>query len=157
MNNQEQNGPTPDELLAGGAAITVQVVNPGRQAILDERPFVRLIPVREYPKLRECLAEEERLVELYCAKPVGWAVSLTPESHERLVAEGRRLNAHFFDSWLLRRKTLEESLQSRIMGDFLDTAARELAGRMLEMQSASSSAVPPPPPAPVTPSTKSAS
>jgi hypothetical protein len=138
---ENQTGPTQDELLAGCVTFPVQILDRAAFCIRTEEARVHLLPVAEYPKLREVLLDEPRLVELYTGKAKGWGDSLQPDSHERIVTEGRRVNAHFFGQWLPRRKALEEQMQSRVMEGFLAEAARAFAEKLAPPASGNGSTI----------------
>jgi hypothetical protein len=97
------------ETLFGGAEIEVHLVAGG-----TEKVFVRQIPVRLMPQMLANLEDENRLVELFCDKPDGWSDSITPESFEKVVFEGERLNADFFSRWVHRRLTRQEKVMPGI-------------------------------------------
>jgi hypothetical protein len=93
------------ETIRGGVDLEVQLIGGGTEAV-----FVRQMPIRQMPQLLAALEDEPRMVELFCDRPEGWSDTLTPESFERLVAEGDRLNAVFFSRWLRRRLDRQERL-----------------------------------------------
>lgn len=98
---------TPLETLLGGTRADVTLLDGSVETIT-----VRQLPVRDLPRLLQASAQadESAMAELYCAKPAGWADTLTRESHERIIAEGERLNADFFARWLQRKTRREETL-----------------------------------------------
>jgi hypothetical protein len=90
----------PMATLLGGRELTIHRLE--RDA--DEKVFVRQLPIKLYPKLRDCLADECAQLELYCDKPPGWAESLTPPQHEQLITVAEEINRDFFSRWLDRQK-----------------------------------------------------
>lgn len=122
---------TDAELLARGRELSVRILSgqDGNQ-VVTERVFVRLLPVRDYAKLREALLDECQMIELACAQEAGWADRLHPDSHEELITEIRRLNHHFFACWLPRRIATEEQFRSGVMDQFMAEAARQFAKEM---------------------------
>jgi len=102
----ETNGPTKLETLLGGrGAMMVQLTDGTSQEVT-----VRQLPISEMPRLAGSIEDETAQVELYCAKPKGWAAKLTAEAHEQLITEGERLNADFFARWVARRARRQEIL-----------------------------------------------
>ena len=97
------------ETLFGGIELEVSLVAGG-----TEKVFVRQIPVRLMPQMLANLEDENRLVELFCDKPDGWSDSITPESFEKVVLEGERLNSDFFSRWVHRRLTRQEKVMPGI-------------------------------------------
>lgn len=93
------------ETIRGGVDLEVQLIGGGTETV-----FVKQIPIRQMPQLLAALEDEPRMVEIFCDRPEGWSDTLTPESFERLVAEGDRLNAVFFSRWLRRRLDRQERL-----------------------------------------------
>ena len=103
------------ETLFGGAELEVALTAGGK-----EKAFIRQLPVRLMPQMLACLEDENRLVELFCDKPEGWSDTLDPESFEKVVTEGERLNADFFSRWVQRRLTRQE----RVMPGITEKLAR---------------------------------
>lgn len=128
----QQAGPTAEELLAGGQAVELEYIDRPRAAIRYVHCLIRLVPVREYPALRAALLDEADLVRIYVRhQNPDTAVELTPAAHELVIREGKRINAHFFDQWLPRRRELEAGMQAPQMSEFLAIAAREFAGQLV--------------------------
>jgi len=98
QNQSTMNEPTKMETLLGGASVAVNYIggNAGTVEIIQ-------LPIRKFPTLLAALDDENKQAELYCDKPEGWSDTLTPESHENIVAEGERINADFFERWARRR------------------------------------------------------
>ena len=94
--------------LLGGSPATAST----RQGTTEE-VFLRQLPVRLYPKLRDLASDESAQLELYCDRPSGWADTLTPESHEALLAAAEDLNSDFFQRWVERQRTKQE----RVIGE----------------------------------------
>ena len=103
------------ETLFGGAELEVALTAGGK-----EKAFIRQLPVRLMPQMLASLEDENRLVELFCDKPEGWSDTLDPESFEKVVTEGERLNADFFSRWVQRRLTRQE----RVMPGITEKLAR---------------------------------
>lgn len=148
-----RGGPTREEMLAGGLDVELEVLHRRLGAVEFRQARVRMLPVAEYPALRAALVDEDRLAVMY----VAWGDTsphdgLTPDAHEYVIEEGRRLNAHFFACWLPRREALEGQMRNPVLDTFLAGAARELAARLTASGPTSSDA----PPAGDAPSPKSA-
>lgn len=98
-------GPKPMETLLGHTDLTVTLLDGS-----TEQVQVRQLPIREYPAYLAAQLDEAAMVEMICAKPAGWADTLTHESIESIVTEGDRMNADFFGRWLQRRIARQERL-----------------------------------------------
>jgi len=85
------------------------------------------LAIKTYPALRLAMADEMKLAALYCQvqgpkskvqgqqpewipATVEWAEQLEPESHERVITEGERINSAFFGRWVERQKARESLL-----------------------------------------------
>lgn len=122
--NQNTTGPTPAETLRGGLEITLNYVGEGTSFTA----FIRQLPLGEMADLLAAQGDEEKLARLYTKAtgqqdwPANWFESLTPESQERIVVEGDRINADFFGRWFRRRLARQERLvpgsTARILGAF---------------------------------------
>jgi hypothetical protein len=66
------------------------------------------------PQMMANLENENQLVELFCDRPKGWSDSITPESFEKVVQEGERMNTDFFVRWFQRRLTRQEKVMPGI-------------------------------------------
>jgi hypothetical protein len=97
------------ETLYGGVELEVNLVAGG-----TEKVFVRQIPIRLMPQMMANLENENQLVELFCDRPKGWSDSITPESFEKVVQEGERMNTDFFVRWFQRRLTRQEKVMPGI-------------------------------------------
>lgn len=119
----------------------------GRVARVDgttEEIRIRQLPVDEYLKLMELLADEQGQIELYCLRqqplspalspsdgarekqpreqewevvPKGWARGLTVESHMAVIEQAEALNGDFFDRWLRRLKKKVEIVRPGLFED----------------------------------------
>lgn len=83
--------PTTLETLAGGSVISV-----GRADGTAEDVKVLQIPVKLWTEALKRQGNDLALVELACAKPVGWAETLSPAGFVAALAEVERVNADFF-------------------------------------------------------------
>jgi len=93
------------ETLMGGKAVTVAL----RDGVKEE-VFVQQLAIAQMPRMLAVIEDEAAMVELFCARPKGWAANLSPEAHEELVTEGERLNADFFARWVQRQLQRRERL-----------------------------------------------
>lgn len=91
------SGPTEQEIIEGGTLISVRYRN-GQ----TEQMKVRILPLRELPRLAACLQNEAEMAEIYCDQPAHWADALTADSVFAIVDAGERLNADFFGRYLDR-------------------------------------------------------
>lgn len=91
--------------LFGGEPIEIKLAD-GTPEIVN----VRILPVREFPRLAMDIENEAHRIEVFCAKEKGWADTLSRESHEALIAKGDELNADFFIRWVRRNLDLQEKL-----------------------------------------------
>lgn len=93
------------ETLMGGAPCTAN-----KQDGTQEAVAIRQLPIKLFPDLLAAVENESAMIELFCAKPAGWAETLTLESFEQIVNEGERLNSDFFSRWAQRRIARQEKL-----------------------------------------------
>lgn len=84
------------------------------EATLPLEVRVRQIPVREYEAGFKLYTDEVALIAFLCAKPKEWALSLSPESYEEVIAIGREVNARGFFSFCLRRSEQEKTEQAQL-------------------------------------------
>jgi hypothetical protein len=84
--------------LFGGETVSVQKADGSTEEI-----FVRIVPIKEFPRIMVNLENESALAEIYCNKPAGWSDSLPNESIQTLINLGEKLNDDFFVSWATRR------------------------------------------------------
>jgi len=86
------------ETVCGGAVVVVELVNGGKEEVK-----VKQLAVKDYPRLLELQGDEVELVAFYCGKERAWAEGLAPAYHEKVIAEGERLNGDFFGRWFQRQ------------------------------------------------------
>lgn len=113
----ENISPTPTETVMGGLNVIVTHSDKGTDTV-----FVRQLAIEDYPKLLQAQDDECKMIELYCDRPIGWAKTLSPDSHEKLVEEGERLNSDFFLRWVQRRISRQERLLPGITQRMRDAA-----------------------------------
>lgn len=142
MSDLYKGGPTADEILSGGAEIELEFVNRQERKFEHLRVLVGLVPVKEYPKLREAIQREAELPWVYLRRDFSRLenLELTPESHELLMDVGRRVNAHFFACWLPRQRELEELAHSGLSEELIAAAAREFVATYQQQSSPEPSA-----------------
>jgi hypothetical protein len=97
------------EIVAAGTNVEVRVGGAG------ETVFVRLLAVREYKALSECLDDEIGQVALFTGKPKEWAEGLAAPEHARIIEAARRLNDDFFWAWFDRRMSNMNRLPERLL------------------------------------------
>jgi len=89
--------------LFGGKQMQIRTL-----AGASEEITIRKLPVSLCERLLALTDDEAGTIELLCDKPKGWSDSLDRDDAVRILEEGDRLNADFFQSWFLRRlKRLE--------------------------------------------------
>ncbi len=93
------------ETLMGGKTVAAALRDGTKEEV-----FVQQLAVAQMPRMLAVIEDEAAMVELFCAKPKGWAANLSPEAHEELVTEGERLNADFFARWVQRQLQRRERL-----------------------------------------------
>ena len=113
--------------------------------------MVRQLRIRELRRMQECLDDAARFIELVCDRPERSVDTLTLDSCERLVAEGKRLNWDFFARWWQRRLDRQE----RLLPGITDQMVRN-AGLVAVPGSPSTSGWPKPPSGADSPSPKPA-
>lgn len=77
---------------------------------------VRQIPVREYETGLPLVDDEPALVGFLCGKNKPWALTLTPESFEDVLAAGREINAKGFFSSCQRHMERAAKQQADMIG-----------------------------------------
>lgn len=99
-----------------------------------ERVMVRVLPVDIYPELLKLQNDEPSLVAIYAGKfskdketqiytvDREWATRLTPESNEKVVEVGERLNGDFLARWFARQKARVDRIRPGMMDRFMDKA-----------------------------------
>jgi len=121
-NTSGEQKPTGWETLLGGMKTLVQFRDPKFAA---EEVQVRQLAIEHYPELLKVMDDECAMVEMFCGKEKGWAVSLTPDSFERVITEGERLNGDFFSRWVQRRQKRAEQLMPGALDKVVNQAMRE--------------------------------
>jgi hypothetical protein len=84
----------------------------------NETVFVRQLAIKEFPKFLQVQDDELEMIDFACGKTKGFAETLSPESHEALIAQIEKVNGDFFSRWLARRRTRVE----RIVPDAFEKA-----------------------------------
>jgi hypothetical protein len=90
------------EKLVDGAEIEVSRQNGA--GIVKESILIRKIPIRKLGQMGQVYGQEPLEVSLYTDKDEAWMESLTDDSFEAVLQEGRRLNRPSFDRWLQRQR-----------------------------------------------------
>ena len=85
-------------------------------AVPDETVKVRQIPVREYESGFLLVNNEPALVGFLCGKPKAWALTLSPDSFEELLAVGQEVNERGFFSFCQRRMEHAAQEQADMIG-----------------------------------------
>lgn len=130
-----KGGPTHDELLSGGARVELEVIDRAAGKFVMTGFLVRLLAVKQYAEFRAALGDETKMAALYLGRGHGDQVpELTPASHDLLMDVGRRVNAHFFASWLPRQRELEEVTRNPMSDELLAAAAREFVAAYKQQQ-----------------------
>lgn len=119
--------PTQTETLFGGAQVSL-VFRDGTHGTV----LVKQLSIDEFPKLLGALDNELAQVELYCDRPMGWAKTLSPESHELVITEGDRLNTDFFSRWLHRQMARQERVRPGMTEKLLEQATERLLSQALQ-------------------------
>lgn len=122
------------EILNGGAEIEV-TLNDGR----TEKVKVLDIPVRRRAEIGEAIGRgETEEVQLYTGRKLDWIDSLTPESFDKIIEEGHRLNLTKGTAWLKARARIN------IAADPTGRLAEVVEKANQQMTAALASASPPP-------------
>jgi hypothetical protein len=134
--------------IIGGAdvSVTYRQTEPGSQS--TETVHVRQLSVRDMQTYLGVYDDEAKSVELFCSKPDGWADSLTPDSHERVMEKGQELNLPFFESWYQRRLKRTETLMPgfrKKMESAAASAAQEATERARQLAAGNNGAATPSP------------
>ncbi len=92
-----------------------------------KEPFpveVRQIPIRDYDQGFQCFNDEIALVAFLVGMPRTWALALTPESYEEILAVGTEVNQRGFFAFCRRR--IEADLQMKMRAAVHRETMREL-------------------------------
>jgi hypothetical protein len=84
----------------------------GKQPLPPESVEIREIPVKRYPKVASSMSPEEAFIDAVLMKPVGWALSLTPESYEQVATGVKEANSRFF-GYVRRHQVLADEIGVR--------------------------------------------
>lgn len=118
--SEENKNPNPSATLAGGVDLAVTLKSGATETVK-----VIEIAVEDYPALFAAINDEQRQVEIFCAKPAGWAKTLTPKSHNAVMERGEELNKEPFFGWCARRIDKGMRLAPAAARDLVNTAMRE--------------------------------
>ena len=96
-----------DQLAAlfGGVEMTVKLNTGG-----TENVKVRQLKVSELTKYAAVVEDDARCIELFCAKPAGWADNLELGCAVELLEKGHEFNADFLARSAARKSALREKL-----------------------------------------------
>lgn len=118
--------------------------DPARDTL--ERVYVRQLPVKDYPRLQQLIAQgdECRLVEFYCGKPDGWAETLRPDTHTQIIEAAEELNRDFFSRWEARQRARQQAMQQQALesSSLLEKLPKDVVDRLLEKITGSPSSSP---------------
>ncbi len=123
MSTDLQPSPT-ETLLGSGTCIVAFKPTKAVPEPKSETVLILQLEIESFPKLLAAQDDEAKAIELYCGKPDGWAKTLTPSSHELVIAEGERINSDFFGRWVQRRLQRQERLIPGITGRAIAAAAK---------------------------------
>ena len=135
--------------LLGGIKFTATKLDGSTEEI-----FIRQLPIKEFPVLRDHLGDELAMLEIYCAQPKGWAAMLMPASHDAVITEAEKLNRDFFLRWVERQKARAAMIPKPDMGevvqmlDALSKSNPDLLNDLMKKAVAGSPISLPMPPAP---------
>ena len=118
------------EILLDGNEITVTKQNKEVELV-----HVRKISMRHIQRVGRAIGKgEAEEIELYTEKPPEWVDSLTDESFEAALKEGRRLNFTQGVGWLLRQNQFMSLMSdSPEVKDLVTKVARELEQKGLAL------------------------
>jgi hypothetical protein len=80
------------QTLLGGQEINVTHLDGTVEAVK-----VRQLPVKDMPRYMAVFEDVEKSAELFCAKPAGWAETITRESFKEIITVGEGLNLDFLE------------------------------------------------------------
>lgn len=98
MDSENKIRQTPLTVIAGGAELLVRRIDGGEETVR-----VRQLPLRLLPAYGDAVQDENKLAELVCDRPEGWAETLTPDSLLDVVEAADELNRGPFFRWAERR------------------------------------------------------
>jgi hypothetical protein len=105
METKQNSEPTKWETLLGGVDYEARKLDGSTEAVR-----IRQLPVRLMDQYLNVLNDEPKVVELLCGRPAGWSDCLSNESFEKIVEEGTRVNADFFERFLARKANMVSTL-----------------------------------------------
>jgi len=112
---------------------SIQELTIGTMDGKTESVSIKQLPVKVYPKLLEILDDEIAMASQYTGKPKEWIETLTPESHQKIIEEGERINWDFFIAWQKRRMERQE----KIMPGFQQALLQKLTEQASPLPSSS--------------------
>ena len=115
------NGPTDQEIVDRGC-VTQLTVN-GKPTDVK----IRMLPIRQYEEYFIALSEhnEAKMVSMLAQLTAAVVDSLSIEDHEKVIAEGERLNSAPFGRWAKRRQERQVAFladRDRLIGELAATA-----------------------------------
>jgi hypothetical protein len=116
----ESNGPSPLETLKGGAEIQVTHLDGSLESI-----HLRQVSIGQCEQLLLAQGNEPTLACFYSGRDRAWFDSLDPDSQERVVVEGDRINADFFARWYRRLAARQDRILPGAMEKFINRALEE--------------------------------
>lgn len=103
------------EVLNGGTQIEVSFREDQKtkETPPNEIIKIRKVPIRDMQSLARAWGQEDKEIPVYTQRSTEWTQTLTDESWEAVMEEGRRLNEAPFGRWFARQtKALEAMNQS---------------------------------------------
>ena len=107
--------------LLGGQEINVTHLDGTTETVK-----VRQLPIKDMPRYMACFEDEEKTVELFCAKPSGWAETLTRESFEEIITTGEALNLDFLERHAKRSQARREKVMPGLTEKIMSAAMSRL-------------------------------
>jgi len=112
-------------VLTRGTSIDITTLD-GR----SETVKVRMLPQRLMPDYQAIVENEAQSIELFCAKPAGWADTLELDSHVAILAAGEALNLDPLSRYCARARARREKIMPGLESQLLRAITDKATGTL---------------------------
>jgi len=109
------------QTLLGGQEINVTHLDDSIETVK-----VRQLTIKDMPRYMACFEDVEKAAELFCAKPSGWAETLTRESFMEVITAGEALNLDFLEWHAKRSQARREKVMPGLTEKIMNAAMSRL-------------------------------